>query len=157
MENKTVEELKQYCRDKNIQGFSKLNKQELFNFVNEQNNNQINNQKNNKQVDQDAVFAKTLYESEREYYVQKQNAEIQKQKEEFIKQKKLQDVINKKKIYEESLMKKEQDDEYKKAVEEDLKKMEMLKCKEEKDRKYAEKISGDELDRMRLARLTRFN
>ena len=42
-------------------------------------------------------------------------------------------------------------------IEEDLKKMEMLKCKEEKDRKYAEKISGDELDRMRLARLTRFN
>ena len=42
MENKTVQELKNYCRDNNISGFSKYTKkQELLQFV----NNKINEEK----------------------------------------------------------------------------------------------------------------
>ena len=114
-----------------------------------------------KQVDQDAELAKLLYESEKEYYIQKQNESIQKQKEEFMKQQAEQDEINRlhnlKKIEEDALMKKEQEQEYEKALQEDLKKMEMLKCKEERDIKYAAKISNEDMNINRMARLSRFN
>ena len=163
MENKTVQELKNYCRDNNISGFSKYTKkQELLQFVNNKLNDKKNLQMNQpKQVDQDAELAKLLYESEKEYYIQKQNESIQKQKEEFMKQQAEQDEINRlhnlKKIEEDALMKKEQEQEYEKALQEDLKKMEMMKCKEERDIKYAAKISNEDMDIIRLARLSRFN
>ena len=169
MENKTVHELKNYCRDNNISGFSKYTKkQELLQFV----NNKLNDKKNQpmqqpihhnqpKQVDQDAELAKLLYESEKEYYIQKQNESIQKQKEEFMKQQAEQDEINRlhnlKKIEEDALMKLEQEQEYEKALQEDLKKMDMLKCKEERDKKYAAKISNEDMNIIRMARLARFN
>jgi len=170
MENKTVSELKKFCRDNNISGFSKYTKkQELLHFV----KNHINDKKNTVsfnqpiqpiqpiQVDQDAELAKLLYESEKEYYIQKQNEEIQKQKEEFMKQQAEQDEINRlhnlKKIQEDALMKLEQEQEYEKALQEDLKKMEMMKCKEERDIKYAAKISNEDMNIIRLARLSRFN
>ena len=165
MENKTVHELKNYCRDNNISGFSKYTKkQELLQFV----NNKLNDKKNQpmqsnqpKQVDQDAELAKLLYESEKEYYIQKQNESIQKQKEEFMKQQAEQDEINRlhnlKKIEEDALMKLEQEQEYEKALKEDLKKMDMMKCKEERDIKYAAKISNEDMDIIRMARLARFN
>ena len=163
MENKTVQELKNYCRDNNISGFSKYTKkQELLQFVNNKLNDKKNLQMNQpKQVDQDAELAKILYESEKEYYIQKQNESIQKQKEEFMKQQAEQDEINRlhnlKKIEEDALMKKEQEQEYEKALQEDLKKMEMMKCKEERDIKYAAKISNEDMDIIRMARLARFN
>jgi hypothetical protein len=163
MENKTVQELKNYCRDNNISGFSKYTKkQELLQFVNNKINDKKNLQMNQpKQVDQDAELAKLLYESEKVYYIQKQNESIQKQKEEFMKQQAEQDEINRlhnlKKIEEDALMKKEQEQEYEKALQEDLKKMEMLKCKEERDIKYAAKISNEDMNIIRMARLSRFN
>ena len=165
MENKTVQELKNYCRDNNISGFSKYTKkQELLQFVNNKLNEKMNQpmQSNQpKQLDQDAELAKLLYESEKEYYIQKQNESIQKQKEEFMKQQAEQDEINRlhnlKKIEEDALMKKEQEQEYEKALQEDLKKMEMMKCKEERDIKYAAKISNEDMDIIRMARLSRFN
>lgn len=163
MENKTVQELKNYCRDNNISGFSKYTKkQELLQFVNNKLNDKKNLQMNQpKQVDQDAELAKLLYESEKEYYIQKQNESIQKQKEEFMKQQAEQDEINRlhnlKKIEEDALMKLEQEQEYEKALQEDLKKMEMMKCKEERDIKYAAKISNEDMDIIRMARLARFN
>ena len=163
MENKTVQELKNYCRDNNISGFSKYTKkQELLQFVNNKLNDKKNLQMNQpKQVDQYAELAKLLYESEKEYYIQKQNESIQKQKEEFMKQQAEQDEINRlhnlKKIEEDALMKLEQEQEYEKALQEDLKKMEMMKCKEERDIKYAAKISNEDMDIIRMARLARFN
>ena len=163
MENKTVQELKNYCRDNNISGFSKYTKkQELLQFVNNKINDKKNLQMNQpKQVDQDAELAKLLYESEKSYYIQKQNESIQKQKEEFMKQQAEQDEINRlhnlKKIEEDALMKLEQEQEYEKALQEDLKKMEMMKCKEERDIKYAAKISNEDMDIIRMARLARFN
>ena len=163
MENKTVQELKNYCRDNNISGFSKYTKkQELLQFVNNKINDKKNLQMNQpKQVDQDAELAKLLYESEKEYYIQKQNESIQKQKEEFMKQQAEQDEINRlhnlKKIEEDALMKLEQEQEYEKALQEDLKKMEMMKCKEERDIKYAAKISNEDMNIIRMARLARFN
>ena len=163
MENKTVQELKNYCRDNNISGFSKYTKkQELLQFVNNKINDKKNLQMNQpKQVDQDAELAKLLYESEKVYYIQKQNESIQKQKEEFMKQQAEQDEINRlhnlKKIEEDALMKKEQEQEYEKALQEDLKKMEMMKCKEERDIKYAAKISNEDMNIIRMARLSRFN
>ena len=164
MENKTVQELKNYCRDNNISGFSKYTKkQELLHFVNNHINDKMNNVSFNQpnQLDQDAELAKLLYESEKEFYIQKQNEAIQKQKEEFMKQQAEQDEINRlhnlKKIQEDALMKKEQEQEYEKALQEDLKKMEMLKCKEERDIKYAAKISNEDMDIIRMARLARFN
>ena len=164
MENKTVSELKKFCRDNNISGFSKYTKkQELLHFVNNHINNKINNVSFNQpnQLDQDAELAKLLYESEKEYCIQKQNESIQKQKEEFMKQQAEQDEINRlhnlKKIQEDALMKLEQEQEYEKALQEDLKKMEMLKCKEERDIKYAAKISNEDMNIIRMARLARFN
>jgi len=163
MENKTVQELKNYCRDNNISGFSKYTKkQELLQFVNNKLNDKKNLQMNQpKQVDQDAELAKLLYESEKEYYIQKQNESIQKQKEEFMKQQAEQDEINRlhnlKKIEEDALMKLEQEQEYEKALKEDLKKMDMMKCKEERDIKYAAKISNEDMNIIRMARLARFN
>jgi len=165
MENKNVKELKKYCKDNNISGYSKYTKkQELFNFVNDQMNLQINDQINlqmNDQVNQDAELAKLLYKSEEEYYIKKQNEAIKKQKEKFMKQRAEQDELNKvhnlKKIEEESLMKQEQEQEYEKALQEDLKKMEMLKCKGERDIKYAAKISNEDMNIIRMARLARFN
>jgi hypothetical protein len=163
MENKTVQELKNYCRDNNISGFSKYTKkQELLQFVNNKLNDKKNLQMNQpKQVDQDAELAKLLYESEKVYYIQKQNESIQKQKEEFMKQQAEQDEINRlhnlKKIEEDALMKLEQEQEYEKALQEDLKKMEMMKCKEERDIKYAAKISNEDMNIIRMARLARFN
>ena len=176
MENKTVQELKNYCRDNNISGFSKYTKkQELLQFVNNklndkknlqmnqpmQQHNQHNQHNQPKQVDQDAELAKLLYESEKSYYIQKQNESIQKQKEEFMKQQAEQDEINRlhnlKKIEEDALMKLEQEQEYEKALKEDLKKMEMMKCKEERDIKYAAKISNEDMNIIRMARLARFN
>ena len=138
MENKTIQELKNYCRDNNISGFSKYTKkQELLHFVNTKINDKMNLQVNqpmqmnmqmnmqnhqvhqdqpNEQVDQGAELAKLLYESEKEYYIQKQNESIQKQKEEFMKQQAEQDEINRlhnlKKIEEAALMKLEQEQEY---------------------------------------------
>ena len=83
MENKTVQELKNYCRDNNISGFSKYTKkQELLQFVNNKLNDKKNLQMNQpKQVDQDAELAKLLYESEKSYYIQKQNESIKQQAE----------------------------------------------------------------------------
>ena len=164
MENKTVSELKKFCRDNNISGFSKYTKkQELLHFV----NNHINDKKNNvgfnqpNQQDQDAELAKLLYESEKEYYIQKQNEAIQKQKEEFMKQKAEQNEINRlhnlKKIQEEALMKQEQEQEYEKALQEDLKIKELEESKAERDKKYAAKISNEDMNIIRMARLARFN
>ena len=176
MENKTVQELKNYCRDNNISGFSKYTKkQELLQFVNNKINDKMNLQMNMqvnqpmqsiqhnqpKQVDQDAELARLLYESEKEYYIQKRNEAIQKQKEEFMKQQAEQDEINRlhnlKKIEEEALMKQEQEQEYEKALQEDLKIKELEKSKAERDKKYAAKISNEDMNIIRMARLARFN
>ena len=164
MENKTVQELKNYCRDNNISGFSKYTKkQELLHFVNNHINNKINNVSFNQpnQLDQDAELAKLLYESEKEYYIQKQNESIQKQKEEFMKQQAEQDEINRlhnqKKIQEDALMKLEQEQEYEKALQEDLKNKALEESIAERDKKYAAKISNEDMNIIRMARLARFN
>ena len=70
MDNKTVSEIKEYCRDNNITGYSKFHrKQELVDYVNQQmNNHHIPNQ----QIVADAEFAKALLNSEREFYMKKQ-------------------------------------------------------------------------------------
>ena len=47
-ENKTLEELKQYCRDNNIRGFSRKKKQELIYFIKEYHKN---NSKDNDKID----------------------------------------------------------------------------------------------------------
>ena len=74
MDNKTVSEIKEYCRDNNITGYSKFTKkQELMDFVNSQD---VPNQ----QIVSDAEFAAALLNSEREFYMKKQYEEIQKQK-----------------------------------------------------------------------------
>ena len=114
-----------------------------------------------KQLDQDAELAKLLYESEKEYYIQKQNESIQKQKEEFMKQQAEQDEINRlhnlKKNEEDALMKLEQEQEYEKALQEDLKKKLLEESKIERDIKYAAKISNEDMNIIRMARLARFN
>jgi len=162
MDNKTVSEIKEYCRDNNITGYSKFQrKQELVDFVNQQMNNQhIPNQ----QIVSDAEFAAALLNSEREFYMKEQYEEIQKQKlhydkerEEMLKKKKQEDDIKNKIIQETKFL---QDQEYEKALQQDLENNMMEQQEEEIVEEikptFPEKISGDELEKMRMARLSRF-
>jgi len=169
MDQKTVSEIKGYCRDNNITGYSKFHrKQELVDYVNQQMNNQ---HIPNPQIVSDAEFAKALLNSEREFYMKKQYEEIQKQKlhyekqrEEMLKKKKQEDDIKNKIIQETKFL---QDQEYEKALQQDLENNMMEQQKEEEEQevevvveeikpKFPEKISGDELEKMRMARLSRF-
>jgi len=171
MDNKTVSEIKEYCRDNNISGYSKFQrKQGLVDFVNQQmNNQQIPNQQiPNQQIVADAEFAKALLNSEREFYMKKQYQEIQeqklqyeKQREEMLKKKKQEDDIKNKIIQETKIL---QDQEYEKALQQDLENNildqqeheEEVVEEEEIKPNYPEKISGNELEKMRMARLSRF-
>jgi len=162
MDNKTVSEIKEYCRDNNITGYSKFQrKQALVDFVNQQMNNQhIPNQ----QIVSDAEFAAALLNSEREFYMKEQYEEIQKQKlhydkerEEMLKKKKHEADIKNKIIQETKFL---QDQEYEKALQQDLENNMMEQQEEEIVEEikptFPEKISGDELEKMRMARLSRF-
>ncbi len=145
-----MNELKTYCRENKIKGYSKFSKkQDLLDFV-------------NKEIsDKDAALAKQLYESEQDYFLKLQNEEIQKQKDEILKEeRRLKDEA----FTIEKMMKMKQNDEYELALKEDLKRQEeeevkttMVIYKEVRDKKYGEKISNDDLDIMRLARLSRFS
>ena len=158
MEHKTVSEIKGYCRDNNITGYSKFTKkQELMDFVN---NQDVPNQ----QIVSDAEFAKALLNSEREFYMKEQYEEIQKQKlhydkerEEMLKKKKHEADIKNKIIQETKFL---QDQEYEKALQQDLENNMMEQQEEEIVEEikptFPEKISGDELEKMRMARLSRF-
>ena len=158
MEHKTVSEIKGYCRDNNITGYSKFTKkQELMDFVN---NQHIPNQ----QIVSDAEFAKALLNSEREFYMKKQYEEIQKQKLQYEKQREtfLENKKQENKIIQETRI--SQDHEYEKALQQDLENNMMEQHEEvleevEKEVKtnYSEKISGEELEKMRMARLSRFS
>ena len=159
MENKTVSELKNYCRDNNLSGYSKYTrKQDLMNFINSNINNQ---QMNNQQMITDADFARALLNSEKEFYINQQNKAIQqqriaheKERHEMLEKKKKDDDI-KNKILQETLEK--QNQEYEDALKADLLQKEKEEILQERDKKYAEKISNEDLDKIRLARLARFS
>ena len=167
MENKTVSELKNYCRDNNLSGYSKYTrKQDLMNFINSNiNNQQMNNQQmNNQQMITDAEFAQALLNSEKEFYIDQQNKAIQQQRiahekerqqrQEMLEKKKKEDDI-KNKILQETLEK--QNQEYEDALKADLLQKQKEENLQERDKKYAEKISNEDLDKIRLARLARFS
>mgnify|MGYP003683708425 CR=1 FL=1 len=159
MENKTVSELKNYCRDNNLSGYSKYTrKQDLMNFINSNINNQ---QINNQQMITDAEFAQALLNSEKEFYIDQQNKAIQqqriaheKERHEMLEKKKKEDDI-KNKILQETLEK--QNQEYEDALKADLLQKQKEENLQERDKKYAEKISNEDLDKIRLARLARFS
>ena len=67
----------------------------------------------------DAELAKLLYESEQEYFKKKQQEEIIAQKNEYLR--KQINEEEQKKIKEQNIMKINQDSEYEKALQEDLK------------------------------------
>lgn len=162
MDNKTVSEIKGYCRDNNITGYSKFTKkQELMDFVNQYIPDQhIPNQ----QIVDDAEFAKALLNSEREFYMKKQYEEIQKQKLQYEKEREtfLENKKQENKIIQETRV--SQDHEYEKALQQDLENNmvedvleEVIEeVVEEVKTNYSEKISGVELEKMRMARLSRF-
>ena len=165
MENKTVSELKRYCRDNNLTGYSKYTrKQDLMEFVNSNinNNQQMNNKQiHNQQMISDADFAQALLNSEKEFYIDQQNKEIQqqriayeKQRQEMLEKKKKEDDI-KNKIFQETFVK--QNQEYENALKADLLQKEKEETLQERDKKYTEKISNEDLDKIRLARLARFS
>ena len=81
-----------------------------------------------------------------------------KQREEFLKKKKEEENI-KNKLIQETLEK--QNEEYENALKADLLQKEKEKENEEtiqeRDKRYAQKISNEELDKIRLARLARFS
>ena len=161
MDNKTVSEIKGYCRDNNITGYSKFTKkQELMDFVN---NQDVPNQ----QIVDDAEFATALLNSEREFYMKKQYEEIQKQKLQYEKEREtfLENKKQENKIIQETRV--SQDHEYEKALQQDLENNMVEDVSEEVIEEvveevkndvnnYSEKISGDELEKMRMARLSRF-
>ena len=114
MEGETVSEIKEYCRDNNITGYSKFTKkQELMDFVN---NQDVPNQ----QIVDDAEFAAALLNSEREFYMKKQYEEIKKQKLQYEKEREtfLENKKQENKIIQETRV--SQDHEYEKALQQDL-------------------------------------
>ena len=161
MDNKTVSEIKGYCRDNNITGYSKFTKkQELMDFVN---NQDVPNQ----QIVSDAEFAAALLNSEREFYMKKQYEEIKKQKLQYEKEREtfLENKKQENKIIQETRV--SQDHEYEKALQQDLENNvvedvleevieEVVEEVKNDVNNYSEKISGDELEKMRMARLSRF-
>ena len=160
MDSKTLKEMQTFCRENQIKGFSKYKKkQELLNFI----NNEISIR--------DAQLAQQLFDSEDNYMKKKQEELIQKQKLEIEEKRRIDKLKKEEQQKQEKIMKMKQDDEYQHALQEDLKmaeaeekekkkKMaeeEMVKYKEEKDKKDAAKISNEDLQLMRLARLSRFS
>jgi hypothetical protein len=162
MENKTVNELKSFCKMNNYAGYSKFTrKSDLINFINQkqdisQNNltfefsNKFEPEKPNES--EDLKFAQALMESEKQYYIQ--NNEIEKQRiGEIYKQKKIEN--DRMKLINEE--KQKQNLEYELALQEDIKRQEMEEYKKEIYIKYSQKICGDELNKLREARLARFS
>ena len=164
MDNKTISELREYCRENNLNGHSKYTKkQDLLNFVNEY----INNIKN-QQVIEDNKYANALLESEKEYHKNeqrkiylKQREAFMKQREEFLNKQKQEEIIKKQeediknKLIQETLT--NQNEEYENALKADLLQKEKEEYIIERDKMYAQKISNEELDKIRLARLSRFS
>ena len=164
MDNKTISELREYCRENNLNGHSKYTKkQDLLNFV----NGYINNIKN-QQVIEDNKYANALLESEKEYHKNEQRKIYLKQREAYMKQreafmKQREELINKQKqeediknkLIQETLT--NQNEEYENALKADLLQKEKEEYIIERDKMYAQKISNEELDKMRLARLSRFS
>ena len=160
MDNKTVSEIKEYCRDNHITGYSKFTKkQELMDFVNQYIPDQ--------QIVSDAEFAAALLNSEREFYMKKQQEEIKKQKLQYEKEREtfLENKKQENKIIQETRV--SQDHEYEKALQQDLENNvvedvleevieEVVEEVKNDVNNYSEKISGDELEKMRMARLSRF-
>ena len=157
MDNKTISELREYCRENNLNGHSKYTKkQDLLNFV----NGYINNIKN-QQVIEDNKYANALLESEKEYHKNeqrkiylKQREAYMKQREEFLNKQKQEEII-KNKLIQETLT--NQNEEYENALKADLLQKEKEEYIIERDKMYAQKISNEELDKIRLARLSRFS
>ena len=157
MDNKTISELREYCRENNLNGHSKYTKkQDLLNFV----NGYINNIKN-QQVIEDNKYANALLESEKEYHKNekrkiylKQRETYMKQREEFLNKQKQEEII-KNKLIQETLT--NQNEEYENALKADLLQKEKEEYIIERDKMYAQKISNEELDKIRLARLSRFS
>ena len=161
MNNKTISELRSYCRDNNLNGHSKYTKkQDLLNFV----NGYIKDQ----QIIEDNKYANALLESEKEYHkneqrkiYMEQRKAYMKQREEFLKKqeeitlKKKQEEIIKNKLIQETLT--TQKEEYENALKADLLQKEKEETIQERDKRYAQKISNEELDKIRLARLARFS
>ena len=164
MDNKTISELRSYCRENNLNGHSKYTKkQDLLNFV----NGYIKNIKN-QQVIEDNKYANALLESEKEYHKNEQRKIYLKQREAYMKQreafmKQREELINKQKqeediknkLIQETLT--NQNQEYDNALKADLLQKEKEEYIIERDKMYAQKISNEELDKMRLARLSRFS
>ena len=154
MNNKTISELRSYCRENNLNGHSKCTKkQDLLNFV--------NGYIKDHQIIEDNKYANALLESEKEYHkneqrkiYMKQREAFMKQREEFLKKKKEEENI-KNKLIQETLT--TQNEEYGHALNADLLQKEKEETIQERDKRYAQKISNEELDKMRLARLSRFS
>ena len=72
----------------------------------------------------------------------------------MLKKKKKEDDI-KNKIFQQTLEK--QNQEYENALKADLLQKEKEETLQERDKKYAENISNEDLDKIRLARLSRFS
>ena len=157
MDSNTFKDLQTFCRLNQIKGFSKFKKkQELLEFV----NNEINIR--------DAELAQQLFDSEDEYMKKKQDELILQQQKEIQENKQKEKILKQQMLEQENTMKLKQDEEYEKALQEDLKMLEQEKIKQEKikqenilkqeiDKKYSVKISNEDLEMMRLARIARFS
>ena len=164
MENKTVVELKKICKMNEYEGYSKFTrKTDLLNFINKKQDISQTNisfvfsnkyQPENPNESEDLKFAQAIMESEKQFYIQQQNQEIEQQRIDSLRQKKIEQENEIKQINQEE---QKQNLEYERALQEDIKRQEIEQYKKEIDIKYSQKISGDELTKLRMARLARFS
>lgn len=150
IENYSINELRSYCRDNNIKFYSKFTKKlDLLDFIKEQQQNS-----NNTNISCNQIF----YNKNSSYNDEITTQMLNNEYEENLKQA-IEDSKNEAKmVMEKYKMEKEnQDNEYMKALEQDLTNDNSDDSLNEEELDYQKKITNSELDKIRLARIQRFS
>ena len=150
IENYSMNELRSYCRDNNIKLYSKFTKKlDLLDFIKEHQQNSNNTNISCNQI---------CYNKNSSYNDEITTQMLNNEYEENLKQA-IEDSKNEAKmVMEKYKMEKEnQDNEYMKALEQDLTNDNSDDNLNEEELDYQKKITNSELDKIRLARIQRFS
>ena len=152
IENYSMNELRSYCRDNNIKLYSKFTKKtELLNFINEQQQNS-----NNTDISCNQIFYNKNSSYNDELTTQMLNNEYEENLKQAIEASKNEE---KKNIEKYKMERENQDIEYLEALNQDLSNdnSNQISDEENDELDYQKKITDNELDKIRLARILRFS